>query len=309
MILNKLLNIKYPIIQGAMAHIATGKFAAEVSNSGGLGVVSSAVYNPAEFRQEVRTCKNNTDKPFAVNLLLLHRQIDEIIDVVLSENIKIVTTGAGNPSKYMDKFKAHGIKVMPVVSSVALAKKMAREGAFAIIAEGSEAGGHVGDLSTMALLPQVYEAVDIPVVAAGGIATGRQLLAAKILGACGAQIGTALLATEECPIHESYRDSIVAARSSRVVVIGGTNGYKTQVIKNNMSRKYIAAEKNGKSKEELELYTLGALGRAVKEGDVINGSLMAGQVVGQINHKTNLKTCFQTLMRDYESVKQVICEC
>ncbi len=306
MFLNKLLNIEYPIIQGAMAHIATGEFAAAVSNAGGLGVVSSAVYSPDEFRQAVRTCKANTDKPFAVNLLLLHRQIDEIVDVVLDEGVKIVTTGAGNPAKYMPQFKAHGIKVMPVVSSVALAKKMAREGAFAIIAEGCEAGGHVGDLSTMALLPQVSDAVDIPVIAAGGVATGRQLLATKILGACGAQIGTALLATAECPIHEKYRESIVAARSSRVVVIGGLNGYKTQVIKNNMSRQYIAAEKDGKSKEELELYTLGALGRAVRQGDVVNGSLMAGQVVGQVNQKTDLAQFFECLMRDYQRAKELV---
>ncbi len=307
MILSKLLNIEYPIIQGAMAHIATGEFAAAVSNAGGLGVVSSAVYDPVEFRQAVRTCKANTNKPFAVNLLLLHRQIDEIVDVVLEEDVKIVTTGAGNPAKYMPQFKAKGIKVMPVVSSVALAKKMAKEGAFAIIAEGCEAGGHVGDLSTMALLPQVSDAVDIPVIAAGGIASGKQLLAAQILGACGAQIGTALLATAECPIHDNYRDSIVAARSSRVVVIGGINGYKTQVIKNNMSRQYIAAEKSGKTKEELELYTLGALGRAVRHGDVVNGSLMAGQVVGQINQKTDLSNFFDCLMGQYESAKQSIC--
>ncbi len=306
MILNTLLNIKYPIIQGAMAHIATGAFAADVSNAGGLGVVSSATYTPEEFREQIRICKSKTNKPFAVNLLLLHRQIDEIVDIVLAENIKIVTTGAGNPSKYMTQFKNHNIKVIPVVSSVALAKKLAAEGAFAIIAEGAEAGGHIGDLSTMVLLPQVAQAVDIPVIAAGGIATGKQLLASKILGACGAQLGTALLATVECPIHEKYRDRIVTAGSSRVVVIGGINGYKTQVIKNNMTRQYIAAEKNGKSKEELELYTLGALGSAVREGDVINGSIMAGQVVGQVNEKTCLPDFFNRIMNEYESAKTTL---
>ncbi len=304
MILNKLLSIKYPIIQGAMAHIATGEFAAAVSNAGGLGVISSAVYTADELRREIAVCKARTDQPFAVNLLLLHRQIDEIVDVVLREDVKIVTTGAGNPAKYMTDFKANDVKVMPVVSSVALAKKLAAEGAFAIIAEGCEAGGHVGDLSTMALLPQVCDAVDIPVIAAGGIATGRQLLAAKVLGACGAQIGTALLATEECPIHENYQKSVVSARSSRVVVIGGLNGYKTQVIKNNMTRQYIAAERAGKSKEELELYTMGALARAVRQGDVINGSIMVGQVVGQVNEKTDLTKVFKDLMCDYESVKR-----
>ncbi|PID79953.1 MAG: enoyl-[acyl-carrier-protein] reductase FabK [Clostridiales bacterium] len=306
MILNRLLNIKYPIIQGAMAHIATGEFAAAVSNAGGLGVISSAVYTADELRRQIRICKAKTERPYAVNLLLLHREIDEIVDVVLREDVKIVTTGAGNPSKYMMDFKANNVKVMPVVSSVALAKKLASEGAFAIIAEGCEAGGHVGDLSTMALLPQVCDAVDIPVIAAGGIATGRQLLAARVLGACGAQIGTALLATAECPIHENYQKSVVNARSSRVVVIGGLNGYKTQVIKNNMTRQYIAAEKAGKSKEELELYTMGALARAVRQGDVINGSIMAGQVVGQVNEKTDLANIFKKLMCDYESVKTQI---
>ncbi len=306
MILNRLLNIKYPIIQGAMAHIATGEFAAAVSNAGGLGVISSAVYTADELRRQIRICKAKTERPYAVNLLLLHREIDEIVDVVLREDVKIVTTGAGNPSKYMMDFKVNNVKVMPVVSSVALAKKLASEGAFAIIAEGCEAGGHVGDLSTMALLPQVCDAVDIPVIAAGGIATGRQLLAARVLGACGAQIGTALLATAECPIHENYQKSVVNARSSRVVVIGGLNGYKTQVIKNNMTRQYIAAEKAGKSKEELELYTMGALARAVRQGDVINGSIMAGQVVGQVNEKTDLANIFKKLMCDYESVKTQI---
>ncbi len=306
MILNKLLNIKYPIIQGAMAHIATAEFAAAVSNAGGLGVISSAISTPQELRTAIQTCKQKTNKPFAVNLMLLHRQIDQIVDVVLSEAVEIITTGAGNPLKYMPAFKAQGIKVIPVVSSVALAKKLAASGAYAIIAEGSEAGGHVGHLSTMTLLPQIAEAVDVPVIAAGGIATGKQLLAAKVLGACGAQIGTALLATEECPIHDNYRDSVVAATSSRVIVIGGLNGYKTQVIKNNMTRKYIADEKNGKSKEELELYTLGALGRAVKQGDVVNGSLMAGQVVGQVNQKTHLAEFLNKLMQDYESAKKLI---
>lgn len=302
--LNQLLNIKYPIIQGAMAHIATGQFAAAVSNAGALGVIGSATYKPDELREQIQICRSQTDKPFAVNLLLLHRQIDQIIDVILDEGVKIVTTGAGNPTQYLARFNKNGVKVMPVISSVALAKKLASEGAFAVIAEGCEAGGHVGDLSTMTLLPQVADAVDIPVIAAGGIATGRQLLAAKILGACGAQLGTALLVTEECPIHENYKKSIIAARSSRVIVIGGLNGYKTQVIKNNMSRQYIAAEKDGKSKEELELYTLGALGRAVRGGDVINGSLMAGQVVGQVNQKRHLTELFADLIRNCESAKQ-----
>ena len=298
--LNEVLGIKYPFIQGGMANIATGEFAAAVSNAGGLGLIAAGGMTVESLRENIRKCKGLTNNPFGVNLMLMHPAADEMAQVVIEEGVKIVTTGAGNPGKYMDDFKKAGIKVLPVVASVALAKRMEKLGADAIIAEGTESGGHVGEMTTMTLVPQVVDAVNIPVVAAGGIADGRQLAAAFALGACGVQVGTCLLASEECPIHPEYKNAILRAKDNTTVVTGRITGTPVRIIKNSMAREYIKQEKNGADKMELEKFTLGSLRRAVFEGDVKTGSLMAGQVAGQIKEIKPIKDIFEDMYAGYE---------
>ncbi len=298
--LNEILGIKYPFIQGGMANIATGEFAAAVSNAGGLGLIAAGGMTVESLRENIRKCKELTNNPFGVNLMLMHPAADEMAQVVIEEGVKIVTTGAGNPGKYMDDFKKAGIKVLPVVASVALAKRMEKLGADAIIAEGTESGGHVGEMTTMTLVPQVVDAVNIPVVAAGGIADGRQLAAAFALGACGVQVGTCLLASEECPIHPEYKNAILRAKDNTTVVTGRITGTPVRIIKNSMAREYIKQEKNGADKMELEKFTLGSLRRAVFEGDVKTGSLMAGQVAGQIKEIKPIKDIFEDMYAGYE---------
>ncbi|SFG45532.1 enoyl-[acyl-carrier protein] reductase II [Lachnospiraceae bacterium C7] len=298
--LDELLGIEYPFIQGGMANIATGEFAAAVSNAGGLGLIGAGGMNPDSLRENIRKCKELTDKPFGVNLMLMHPLVDDMEKVVIEEGVKIVTTGAGSPGKYMDEFKEHGVTVIPVVSSVALAKRMERLGASAVIAEGTESGGHVGEMTTMTLVPQVVDAVEIPVIAAGGIADGRQLAAAFALGAIGVQLGTCLLASDECPIHEEYKKAVLRAKDNGTVVTGRIAGTPVRIIKNSMSREYIKQEKNGADKMELEKFTLGSLRRAVFEGDVKTGSLMAGQVVGQIEEIKPIKEIFKDMYAGYE---------
>lgn len=298
--LNEVLGIKYPFIQGGMANIATGEFAAAVSNAGGLGLIAAGGMTVDSLRENIRKCKELTNNPFGVNLMLMHPAADEMAQVVIEEGVKIVTTGAGNPGKYMDDFKKAGIKVLPVVASVALAKRMEKLGADAIIAEGTESGGHVGEMTTMTLVPQVVDAVNIPVVAAGGIADGRQLAAAFALGACGVQVGTCLLASEECPIHPEYKNAILRAKDNTTVVTGRITGTPVRIIKNSMAREYIKQEKNGADKMELEKFTLGSLRRAVFEGDVKTGSLMAGQVAGQIKEIKPIKDIFEDMYAGYE---------
>lgn len=280
--LNEMLGIKYPIIQGGMANIATGEFAAAVSNAGGLGLVGAGGMSADMLRENIRICKSLTDKPFGVNLMLMHPQVDEMAEIVVEEGVKIVTTGAGNPAKYMKRWKEAGIFVMPVVAGAVLAKRMERAGADAVIAEGTESGGHVGEMTTMALVPQVIDAVNIPVIAAGGIADGRQLAAAFALGACGVQVGTCLLASEECPIHPAYKEAVLNAKDTDTVVTGRIAGTPVRILKNAMAREYVKREKEGADKMELEKFTLGSLKRAVFEGDTKTGSLMAGQVAGQL---------------------------
>ncbi|SER91862.1 enoyl-[acyl-carrier-protein] reductase FabK [Lachnobacterium bovis] len=298
--LNEILGIKYPFIQGGMANIATGEFAASVSNAGGLGLIAAGGMTVDSLRENIRKCKELTNNPFGVNLMLMHPAADEMAQVVVEEGVKIVTTGAGNPGKYMEAFKAAGIKVLPVVASVALAKRMEKLGADAIIAEGTESGGHVGEMTTMTLVPQIVDAVNIPVVAAGGIADGRQLAAAFALGACGVQVGTCLLASEECPIHPEYKNAILRAKDNTTVVTGRITGTPVRIIKNSMAREYIKQEKNGADKMELEKFTLGSLRRAVFEGDVKTGSLMAGQVAGQIKEIKPIKEIFEDMYTGYE---------
>lgn len=277
------LGIKYPFIQGAMANISNGEFAAAMSNAGALGVIASGGMDVETLEENVATCRKLTDKPFAVNIMMKHPQVDEVCDLVTELKVPVLTTGAGNPGQYMEQWKAAGIKVIPVVASVALAQRMERAGADAVIAEGTESGGHVGEMATMALVPQVVDAVDIPVVAAGGIADGRQFLAALSLGACGAQLGTCLLVSEECPVHQNYKDAVIKAKDNDTVVTGRFSGSPVRQIKNHMTRGYLKDEKAGQSREELSHYMVGALRRAVNEGDTWDGSVLAGQVSGMIH--------------------------
>ena len=295
-----LLGTKYPLIQGGMANIATGEFAAAVSNAGGLGLIAAGSMNAETLREQIHKCRELTDKPFGVNIMLMNPDVDAIAQMVIDENIKVVTTGAGNPGKYMVAWKEAGLKVLPVAATVALAKRLERSGADAIIVEGTEAGGHIGELTTFSLVPQVVDAVSVPVVAAGGIATGRQVLAAFALGASGVQVGTCLLVSEECPSHQNYKDAICKAGDTDTIVTGRIGGTPVRILRNKMAREYIKREKEGASAEELELYTLGSLRKAVIDGDVQNGSLMAGQVAGLCNEIKPLKEIIDGLFEDYK---------
>ena len=297
--LNEMLGIKYPFIQGGMAHIATGEFAAAVSNAGGLGLIGAGGMNLEMLRQQIGLCRSNTDKPFGVNIMLMHPEAAEMAKLVAEEKVPVVTTGAGNPGPFIPMWKQAGIKVLPVIPSVALAKRVEAAGADAVIAEGTEAGGHVGELTTMALVPQVVDGVKIPVVAAGGIANGRQLLAAFALGAVGVQLGTCLLVSEECPVHENYKAAILKASDTGTIVTGRSAGVPVRILKNKMAREYIKREQAGADKMELEHYTIGSLRRAVFEGDVQTGSVMAGQVAGQLNAIKPLSQIFEELYSGY----------
>ena len=294
--LNQLLGTEFPLIQGGMANIATGKFAAAVSNAGALGLIGAGGMKADQLREEIRICKSLTDKPFGVNIMLMNPDADEMAQIVIDEQIPVVTTGAGNPGKYVPAWKAAGIKVIPVVPAVVLAKRLVAAGVDAVIAEGTESGGHVGEMTTMALVPQVADAVDVPVIAAGGIADGRGLMAAFALGAVGAQLGTCLLASEECPIHPNYKQAVLKAADSDTTVTGRIAGVPVRILKNRMARQYLKQEKAGADKMELEKYTLGSLRRAVFDGDVDTGSLMAGQVAGMVHEIRPLRAIFEDMM-------------
>lgn len=298
--LNEFLGIKYPIIQGGMANIALGEFAAAVSNAGGLGLIASGGFDAARIKEEIDKCRALTDKPFGVNLMLMNPDVDNIAKMLTEEKVDVITTGAGSPEKYIADWKAVGSKVIPVVASVALAKRMERMGADAVIAEGGESGGHVGEMTTMALVPMVVDAVDIPVIAAGGIADGRGMVAAFALGAIGVQIGTCLLASNECPIHENYKQAVVKAKDNGTVVTGRSAGAPVRVIKNNMTREYLKMESQGVTRDELEQLTLGSLRKAVLDGDTKNGSLMAGQICGLVKE---IKPVADILEELYDGVK------
>ena len=276
------VGVKYPVIQGGMANIATGAFAAACSNAGALGMIASGGMDAEGLEKEIHICKKMTDKPFGVNLMLMNRHMPELAELVVREGVKVLTTGAGSPAAYMDMWKGAGITVIPVSSSVLLAARLVKAGADAIIAEGTEAGGHVGEMTTMTLVPQMSDALDVPVIAAGGIADKRQVNAAFALGAVGVQVGTCLLVSEECPIHDNYKQQILKARDNSTTVTGRISGTPVRLIKNRMAREYLEMEAKGADKEELERYTLGSLKKAVREGDVTYGSLMAGQVCGQL---------------------------
>ena len=304
--LNELLGIEFPLIQGGMANIATGAFAAAVSNAGALGLVGSGGWDAETLRKEIRIAKEHTDKPFGVNLMLMNPHIDDLAKVVVEEGVAVVTTGAGNPGKYVPAWKEAGIRVFPVVAAPILAKRLERLGVDGFIAEGTESGGHGGEMTTMALVPQVVDTVSVPVIAAGGIADGRQLAAAFALGACGAQIGTCLLASEECPIHENYKKAVIKASATDTIVTGRTTGAPVRVLKNKMAREYVRMEKDHLPLEELEKLTLGSLRRAVFDGDVDTGSFMAGQVAGMVHEVRPLRQIFEDLMAGYDkTVKEM----
>ncbi|EPY2307478.1 enoyl-[acyl-carrier-protein] reductase FabK [Clostridium sporogenes] len=290
-IFSHMVGIKYPIIQGGMAWIADSSLAAAVSNAGGLGIITGNA--PVEWvRQEIRKTKELTDKPFGVNIMLLSETADEIAQMVCDEGVKVVTTGAGNPGKYIKKWKEHGIIVIPVVPSVALAKRMEKSGVDAIIAEGCESGGHVGELTTMALIPQVVDAVDIPVIAAGGIGDGRGIAASFMLGADAVQVGTRFLVAKECTVHQNYKNKVMKAKDIDTQVTGRPTGHPVRIIRNKLSRKFQILEKEGAPLEEFESLGRGALSKAVRDGDIDNGSVMAGQIAGLINKE---QTCSEII--------------
>lgn len=299
--LQELLGTTYPIIQGGMANIATGEFAAAVSNAGALGLIGAGGMTADTLRDEIHKCRQLTDKPFGVNIMLMNLQAAQMAQIVVEEQVPVVTTGAGNPGVYMEQWKSAGSKVFPVVAAPILAKRLEQAGADAIIAEGTESGGHVGEMTTMTLVPQVVDTVKIPVIAAGGIADGRQLAAAFALGACGVQLGTCLLVSQECPIHPNYKQALLKARGTDTIVTGRIAGTPVRILKNRMAKEYVSREKAGAEKMELEHYTLGSLRRAVFDGDTDTGSLMAGQVAGQLTTIKPLAELLENLWDEYRS--------
>ena len=290
--ITELLGIECPIIQGGMAWVAEHHLAAAVSQAGGLGLIGGANAPGEVVREEIRKARELTDKPFGVNVMLMSPYADDVAKVVVEEGIKVVTTGAGNPEKYMDIWKAAGVKVIPVVASEALARRMERYGADAVVAEGCESGGHIEEQTTMTLVPQVVDAIDIPVIAAGGIGDGRGIAAAFMLGAEAVQIGTRFVVAKEAVVHENYKQRIIKAKDIDSVVTGRSHGHPIRGLRNEMTREYVKMEAEGKSFEELEYMTLGALRRAVQEGDVSKGTVMAGQIAGLIS---KVQTCHEII--------------
>ena len=298
----KLLGIEYPIIQGGMAWVAEYHLASAVSNAGGLGLIGAASAPADWVREQIKKAKELTDKPFGVNIMLMSPYADEVAEIVAEEGVKVVTTGAGNPEKYMKMWKEAGVKVIPVVASVALAKRMERSGADAVVAEGCEAGGHIGESTTMVLVPQVADAVNIPVIAAGGIADGRGIAAAFMLGAKGIQMGTHFVVTEESQVHDNYKERIIKARDIDSRVTGRTTGHPVRALRNEMTKQYIELENKRASFEELEHLTLGGLRRAVVDGDVVNGSVMAGQIAGMVKSKMSCKELIDKLIKETDEI-------
>ncbi|MDR2888752.1 MAG: enoyl-[acyl-carrier-protein] reductase FabK [Lachnospiraceae bacterium] len=294
--ITKLLGIQYPIIQGGMAWVADYHLAAAVSSAGGLGLIGAASATAEIVRTQINEAKKRTDKPVGVNIMLMSPHADEVAQVVIEEKIKVVTTGAGNPGKYMEGWKAAGIKVIPVVASCAFAKMMENAGADAVVAEGCEAGGHIGSSTTMALVPQVVDVVSIPVIAAGGIADGRGFAAAMMLGAAGVQIGTRFVVASESIVHKDYKQKIISAKDIDSVVTGRSTGHPVRVLRNKMTREYLKMEKEGASFEELEQLTLGSLRKSVIDGDVIEGTLMAGQIAGLVKKEQSCSEIIDEIM-------------
>ena len=301
--ITELLGIEYPIIQGGMAWIAEHHLAAAVSNAGGLGIIAAGNAPYEYVKEEIRKTKELTDKPFGVNIMLLSPFAADIARLVVEENVPVVTTGAGNPGPYMKAWKEAGIKVIPVVASVALARMMEKGGADAVIAEGCESGGHIGEATTMTLVPQVADAVDVPVIAAGGICDGRGFAAAMMLGAEAVQLGTRLLVSSECIVHDNYKKRVIMAKDIDSVVTGRSTGHPVRGLRNAMTREYLRLEQEGKGFEELEMLTLGALRKAVQEGDVQNGTLMAGQIAGLVKRE---QTCEEMIIEIMDEAKKLM---
>ncbi len=302
--ITELLGIEYPIIQGGMAWVAEHHLAAAVSNAGGLGLIGAGGA-PAEFvREQIREAGKLTNRPFGVNIMLMNPEADDIAKVIVEERIPVVTTGAGNPGKYMAMWKEAGVKVIPVVASVGLAKLMERAGADAVVAEGTESGGHIGSSTTMTLVPQVVDAVTIPVIAAGGIADGRGFAAARMLGAEAVQMGTRFVVATESIVHENYKQKIIAAKDIDSEVTGRSHGHPVRQLRNKMSREYIKLEQSGASMEELEKLALGALRKAVVDGDVINGTMMAGQIAGLVKKEQSCAEMIKEIMAQAEDLLQ-----
>lgn len=297
--ITELLNIKYPIIQGGMAWIADASLAVGVSEAGGLGIITGV--GPTKVvREQIRKAKSMTDKPFGVNVMLMQDNADEIARLVCEENVAVVTTGAGSPGQYIEMWKNHGIKVIPVVPSVAIAKRMEKFGADAIIAEGMESGGHIGQTTTMSLVPQVVDAVNIPVIAAGGIGDGRGIAAAFMLGAIGVQMGTRFLVSNECTVHPKYKEKVLKAKDIETEVTGTSTSHPVRVLRNKLTRQYLKIERNNPDSEELEILTRGALRKAVVDGDTENGSVMVGQIAGLVKKEQSCKEIIEELVAGFD---------
>ena len=296
--ITELLEIEYPVIQGGMAWVAEHNLAAAVSEAGGLGLIGGANAPGEVVREEIRKARAITKKPFGVNVMLMSPHADDVARVVVEEGVKVVTTGAGNPEKYMEMWKKAGIKVIPVVASVAMAKRIERMGADAVVAEGMESGGHIGELTTMTLVPQIVDAVSIPVIAAGGIADGRGIAAAFMLGAEAVQMGTRFVVAKESTVHDNYKQRLIKASDIDSTVTGRSHGHPIRCLRNQMTREYLKLEKEGKAFEELEYLTLGALRKAVQDGDVKNGTVMAGQIAGMIDKEMTCKEMIEEMMEE-----------
>ncbi len=303
----ELLGIEYPVIQGGMAWVGTYELASAVSEAGGLGIIGAGGA-PAEWvREQIHAMKARTDKPFGVNLMLMNPEADQIAQIIAEEHVRVVTTGAGNPSKYISMWKEAGVKVIPVVASVAMARMMERGGADAIIAEGTESGGHIGPQTTMTLVPQVVDAVSIPVIGAGGIADGRGFAAVLLLGAEAVQMGTRFVAAKESIVHQNYKEKIIKAKDIDSEVTGRSTGHPIRVLRNKMTKEYLKREQEGASLEELEQLTLGALKNAVVDGDVVNGSVMAGQCAGLVRSEESCAEIIQDVMKGVDLIKNFSC--
>ncbi len=300
--LTELLGIEYPIIQGGMAWVAEHKLAAAVSEAGGIGLIGAGGAPAVFVKEQIQKAKELTNKPFGVNLMLMNPEADEIAKVIVEEGVRVVTTGAGNPGKYMAMWKEAGIKVIPVVASTAMAKLMERAGADAVVAEGMESGGHIGSLTTMALVPQVVDAVSIPVIAAGGIGDGRGLAAALMLGAEGVQMGTRFVVAKESIVHPNYKEKLLKAKDIDSEVTGMSTGHPVRSLRNKMTKEYLRLEKEGAGFEELEKLGLGALRRAVMEGDVVNGTVMAGQIAGMVSKEQTCREMIEEIMAQAEEL-------
>ena len=301
--IHDILNIKYPILQGAMANISTAELAGAVSEAGGLGMIASGGFSPEEVRSEIRKIKKMTDKPFGVNMVMIHPEIHELNKIIVEEGVKIITCGAGNPEKYFDYWLKNGLKVIPIIANKKMAQKVESLGATACVFEGAEAGGHIGKLNTFPALPEIADSVKIPVISAGGIYTGRQILAAEILGASGVQMGTRFLVSEEAPVHENFKKTLLEATDRDTIVTGITTSHPIRCYKNKLAEKLLEIEINKLGEDEFEKYAKGSGKKAVIDGDVVWGSVMAGEGYEYLNKIESVKDIIENIMRDYKDLK------